>query len=251
MSLSRLVPNILTVLALCSGLTGVRYAFQENWEFATGAIAIAAVLDTLDGRMARLLKGQSKFGAELDSLADIISFGVAPALILFLWATNEVERLGWMAALFFATCMALRLARFNTKLEEPDRPPFASRFFSGVPAPAAAGLAMLPLILSFVLPDVPVRQPVAVSVWMVVVGLLMVSQIPTYSFKGVRLPQRFVLPTLVVMVVVVASLASVPWQTLAGIIITYAITIPISIRSHFRLTRLHQQSAPNSDPADG
>ena len=110
---------------------------------------------------------------------------------------------------------------------------------------------MLPLILSFVLPDVPVRQPVAVSVWMVVVGLLMVSQIPTYSFKGVRLPQRFVLPTLVVMVVVVASLASVPWQTLAGIIITYAITIPISIRSHFRLTRLHQQSAPNSDPADG
>ena len=149
MSLSKIIPNLITVMALCAGLTGIRFALQEKWEFAIGAIALAAILDTLDGRMARLLKGQSKFGAELDSLSDFISFGVAPALILFFWTTQNIHGVGWASVLFFSTCMALRLARFNTKLDDPDPPSFAARFFSGIPAPAAAGLACLPVILSF------------------------------------------------------------------------------------------------------
>ncbi|MBT4355959.1 MAG: CDP-diacylglycerol O-phosphatidyltransferase, partial [Rhodospirillaceae bacterium] len=141
MPISIIIPNLITVMALCSGLTGIRFALQERWEFAIGAIALAAILDTLDGRMARLLKGQSKFGAELDSLSDFISFGVAPALILFFWTTQSIQGIGWATVLFFSTCMALRLARFNTQLEDPNPPSFSARFFSGVPAPAAAGLA--------------------------------------------------------------------------------------------------------------
>ena len=129
MSISTVIPNLITVLALCSGLTGIRFAVHERWEFAVAAIGLAAILDTLDGRMARLLKGQSRFGAELDSLSDFISFGVAPALILFFWSTDVLGGFGWMSVLFFSTCMALRLARFNTKLDDLDPKPFAARFF--------------------------------------------------------------------------------------------------------------------------
>jgi len=240
MSLSTLIPNLITVMALCSGLTGIRFALQERWEFAIGAIAVAAVLDTLDGRMARLLKGQSKFGAELDSLADFISFGVSPAVILFLWTTQDARGLGWMIALFFATCMALRLARFNTQLEDTDPPPFAARYFSGVPAPAAAGLGCLPLILSFEVGADIVSQPHAVCAWMALVGLMMVSSIPTYSFKGVKLPQKLVLPVFVAAGFVIAGFLSAPWMTLGGIIIAYLVTIPFSYRSHRRLTAMHE-----------
>lgn len=243
MSLSTLIPNLITVMALCSGLTGIRFALQERWEFAIGAIALAAILDTLDGRMARLLKGQSKFGAELDSLSDFISFGVAPALILFLWTTEDVRGLGWMSALFFATCMALRLARFNTKLEDPDPPAFAARFFSGVPAPAAAGLGCLPLILSFEFgPDV-VSEPHFVAGWLVLVGLMMVSSIPTYSFKGAKLPQKLVLPVIVAAGLFIAAALSEPWMALGGLITVYLFTIPLSFRSHRRLMSLHLAGA--------
>lgn len=239
MSLSTLIPNLITVMALCSGLTGIRFALQERWEFAVGAIAVAAVLDTLDGRMARLLKGQSKFGAELDSLADFISFGVSPAIILFLWTTQDLRGFGWMCALFYATCMALRLARFNTKLDDADPPPFASRFFTGVPAPAAAGLACLPLILSFVIDVEWVSQPIFMALWLVMVGLMMVSSIPTYSFKGTRFPRKFMLPILVIAGLVIAGFLSEPWMTLGGIIIAYMVTIPLSYRAYRRLSAIH------------
>jgi CDP-diacylglycerol--serine O-phosphatidyltransferase len=252
-SLGTLIPNMITVMALCSGLTGIRFALQERWEFAVGAIAVAAVLDTLDGRMARLLNGQSKFGAELDSLADFISFGVSPAVILFLWTTQDVRGFGWMCALFFATCMALRLARFNTKLDDVDPPPFAKRFFTGVPAPAAAGLGCLPLILSFVFGDGVISQPAFVAVWMVIVGLLMVSSIPTYSFKGTRLPQKLMLPIVLAAGVAIAGFLSEPWMTLGGIIILYLGTIPLSYRSYRRLSALHLAAVgeqPAADQAD-
>jgi CDP-diacylglycerol--serine O-phosphatidyltransferase len=238
-SLSTLIPNLITVMALCSGLTGIRFALQERWEFAVGAIAVAAVLDTLDGRMARLLNGQSKFGAELDSLADFISFGVSPAVILFLWSTQDVSGFGWMCALFYATCMALRLARFNTKLDEVDPPPFASRFFTGVPAPAAAGLGCLPLILSFVIGEGVLSHPIFVAIWMVLIGLMMVSSIPTYSFKGTRLPQKLMLPLLVIAGLVIAGFLSEPWMTLGGIIIAYLVTTPLSFRGYRRLMAMH------------
>jgi CDP-diacylglycerol---serine O-phosphatidyltransferase len=248
MSLSTLIPNLITVMALCSGLTGIRFALQERWEFAVGAIALAAVLDTLDGRMARLLKGQSKFGAELDSLADFISFGVSPAIILFLWTTQDVRGFGWMSALFYATCMALRLARFNTKLDDTDPPPFAARFFTGVPAPAAAGLGCLPLILSFVIGGDVVSEPHFVAAWLVVVGLMMVSSIPTYSFKGTRLPQKLMLPLLVVAGLVIAGFLSEPWMTLGGIIIAYLVTIPLSYRSYRRLSAIHLATKGEAEP---
>ena len=239
MSLSTLIPNLITVMALCSGLSGIRFAMQEQWEFAVGAIALAAVLDTLDGRMARLLNGQSKFGAELDSLADFISFGVSPGIILFLWTTHNLGGFGWMCALFFATCMALRLARFNTKLDDTDPPPFAARFFTGVPAPAAAGLGCLPLISSFVIGQEVVSQPIFVAIWMVIVGLMMVSSIPTYSFKGTRLPQKLMLPILVIAGLVIAGFLSEPWMTLGSIIVAYLLTLPLSYRSYRRLTAMH------------
>jgi CDP-diacylglycerol--serine O-phosphatidyltransferase len=246
-SLSTLIPNLITVMALCSGLTGIRFALQERWEFAVGAIAVAAVLDTLDGRMARLLKGQSKFGAELDSLADFISFGVSPAIVLFLWTTQDVGGFGWTSALFFATCMALRLARFNTKLDDVDPPVFAGRFFSGVPAPAAAGLGCLPLILSFVIGPELIWPPYLVAAWLVVVGLMMVSSIPTYSFKGTRLPQKLVLPLLVVAGLVIAGFLSEPWMTLGGIITLYLVTMPLSYRSYRRLTAMHAATVAKRD----
>ena len=252
MSFSRLIPNFITVLALCSGLTGIRFALQERWEFAVGAIAVAAVLDTLDGRMARLLKGQSKFGAELDSFADFISFGVSPAVVIYLWSTEEVAGLGWMGVLFFATCMALRLARFNTKLDEDDPPPFAARYFTGVPAPAAAGLVCLPLIVSFEVDSELISQPHLVVIWMVFVGLLMVSFIPTFSFRGVKLPQKLVVPILVAAGFVIAGFLSAPWMTLGGIIFIYMVTIPFSYRSHRRFTALHEaQPASNTPPRKG
>lgn len=246
-SISKLIPNMITVMALCAGLSGVRFALNEQWTLAVGAIAVAALLDTLDGSMARLLKGQSKFGAELDSLGDFISFGVSPALILFLWSTQELKSFGWMAALFFATCMALRLARFNTKAEDPNLPPFTYRFFTGVPAPAAAGLGLLPLILSFELEFAFLSQPHFLAVWQVVVGLLMVSQVPTYSFKGARVPQKLVLPLLIVFGLCMAWLVSAPWQFFAALLFSYLASLPFSYRSYLKLQRIAETTEEKAE----
>ena len=147
--LIHLLPNMFTVLSLCAGLTAIRYALDGRFELAVALIIVAGVLDGLDGRSARLLKISSKLGAELDSLADFLSFGVAPAILVYLWSLNQVKALGWALALLFATCCALRLARFNTELENTDRPAWMSRFFTGMPAPAAAGCAIIPLLMAF------------------------------------------------------------------------------------------------------
>ena len=243
MSLSTIVPNLITVLALCSGLTGIRFALEGRWELSVGAIALAAVLDTLDGRMARLLKGQSRCGAELDSLSDFISFGVAPALILYFWTPSTLGGFGWMSVLFFSTCMALRLARFNTKLEDLDPKPFASRFFSGVPAPAAAGLACLPVIINFEIDLDILREPYAIIVWLVFIGLMMVSSIPTFSFKGTKLPQKLIIPVFVVAGIFIAGALTEPWVALAVLIIIYLASIPLSFRSYRRLSKLYQATA--------
>jgi CDP-diacylglycerol---serine O-phosphatidyltransferase len=237
MPISIIIPNLITVMALCSGLTGVRFALQERWEFAIGAITLAAILDTLDGRMARLLKGQSKFGAELDSLSDFISFGVAPALILFFWTTQSIQGIGWASVLFFSTCMALRLARFNTQLEDPNPPSFSARFFSGVPAPAAAGLACLPVIVSFELDMGAIKQPYLISGWLVFIGLMMVSSIPTFSFKGSKLPRKLVIPLFVIAGLFIACVLTATWIALAMLIIVYFFSIPLSFLSYRKLNR--------------
>ncbi|WP_029010200.1 CDP-diacylglycerol--serine O-phosphatidyltransferase [Azospirillum halopraeferens] len=254
LSINHLLPNVLTVLALCAGLTAIRFAIQERWEPAVIAIVIAAVLDALDGRIARLLNGQSKFGAELDSLADVISFGVAPALTIYLWALDGAGSLGWIATLAFPVCAALRLARFNSRLGAADLPPFAFNYFTGIPAPAGAGLALLPLVAGFATDPEITGHPALVVPWMLGIGGLMVSTIPTFSFKGVRIPQRAVVPGLVGVGLLAAFLVSQPWWTLTALGIAYLASLPFSIAQFAKLqnaaARMKEQEAVEDPDAD-
>lgn len=260
LSINRLIPNMLTILALCAGLTAIRFALLGQWPQAVASIVIAAVLDGLDGRMARLLKSSSKFGAELDSLSDFVSFGVAPVIVLYMWSMKGLPGFGWAVVLFFATCAALRLARFNTKLGDPDMPAYAYNYFSGVPAPAGAGLVLLPMVLSFDGGPSLFTHPFLVVVWSLIIGLLMVSTIPTFSGKQIRVPQSFVIPMLIVVGLLVAALVTAPWQTLSVLGILYLIAIPLSIRSYLRLkheastlaeAHAADQTAEGATPAEG
>ncbi len=230
---NRLIPNIITVGALCAGLTAVRFAIAEQWEFAMVAVVVAAILDALDGTIARLLKAASDFCAELDSLSDVIAFGVAPGLIIYFWSLSEIGGIGWAAGLFFAVCCALRLARFNSTLE--TRPRYANNFFTGVPAPGGALLALLPLLMSREFGDGFFRHPAVTGPWIVLIALLMVSQIPTYSLKRLRVPQRYFLPMLVLIGLLGAGLAGAPWHTLLILSLVYLGSFPFSYRSFKRL----------------
>lgn len=248
LSFNRMIPNILTLLALCAGMTSIRFGLQDRWEAATLAIAISAVLDALDGRIARLLKGSSRFGAELDSLSDFICFGVAPAILLHLWALEDAGRFAWIVSLLLAACCGLRLARFNTMLEDPDAPPWQPNFFVGVPAPAGAGLVLLPMILSFQIGDAVVRQPGVVAAVMVIVAALLVSRVPTYSFKKLKVPNRWILPTMVIVVLLAAGVLTAPWATLSGVLFLYLLSFPFSIRRHAKL-RQAWLAEHGSDPS--
>ena len=234
---NRMIPNILTLLALCAGLTAIRYGLQERWEHAGLALLVAAILDGLDGRIARVLKGASKFGAELDSLSDFICFGVAPALLLYMWTLSGAGRIGWVLALLFSVCCVLRLARFNTNLDEIDQPAWTSNFFAGVPAPAGGGLVMLPMFLSFQFGDGLFKQPAMVAVFIVVVSALMVSRIPTFAFKKFRVAPRWILPTMLLVGLFAASLVSAPWLTMSVTLILYLASIPFSLKSYRKLER--------------
>ena len=243
-SLNRLIPNMLTVMALCAGLTSIRYTLDQKWELAAVAIVIAAVLDGLDGRIARLLDGASKFGAELDSLSDFIAFGVAPALLLYYWCMRGAGGIGWVLALLFAVCCALRLARFNTKLDNTDLPAWTSRFFTGVPAPAGAGLALVPVVATLEFGSGLVDRPVVVGPYMLVVAGLMISQLPTYSFKRIKVPHRHVGIALLSVGALVAFLVSTPWITLLALEAAYIVSLPFS---YFAYQRLSQQKLPIAD----
>lgn len=235
LSFNRIVPNIMTMAALCAGLTAVRYALDGRWRSAVVAILVAAVLDALDGRVARLLSGSTKFGAELDSLADFISFGVAPALVLYLWTMRAAGDIGWALVLLYAVCCALRLARFNTMQPETGQAMPPSSFFVGVPAPAAAAIVMVPMAISFQ-QNLPrfFNEPAVCGVVLVSVSLLMVSRIPTYSFKRLRVPHRLVLPILLLAGVFLVSLVTVFWATLTVLGMLYLISIPFSTRAERR-----------------
>lgn len=230
----RIVPNLITILAICAGMTGVRLAFEGRFELAVLMVLGAAVLDGIDGRVARMLKGQSRFGAEMDSLADIVNFGLAPGLLLYAFLLNEAGAFGWTAALLYTTGCALRLARFNTMLDDPNRPKWHSAFFVGVPAPAGAALAMLPMYVSFTGLNVNLPQITAgfASIYLVLVGLLMASRIPTWSGKGagIRVPRSYAIPIIMVMVLYVAMLVSFFWETLTVTILAYYVSIPFSWR---------------------
>jgi CDP-diacylglycerol--serine O-phosphatidyltransferase len=234
-SFNRLIPNILTLLALCAGLTSIRFGLHQHWEAAVVSILIAAILDALDGRIARLLDSTSKFGAELDSLADFVSFGVAPALLLYFWNLSETGAPGWVAVLLYCVCCGLRLARFNTKLDNTDLPAWTGRFFMGVPAPAAAGLVLVPMVANLAFGPGEFENPWLAGMVAVVVAGLMVSRLPTYSFKRVKVPQHFVLPTLLIVGALAAFLVSSPWLTLLGISALYLCSMPLSWLSYRRL----------------
>ena len=234
-----LLPNLITLLALCAGLTAIRLSVEGKLELALAAIVFAALLDGIDGRVARMLKGTSKFGAELDSLADFVNFGVTPALILYFWGLHELQSAGWIAALVFAICAGLRLARFNVMIDDPNKPVWAADFFTGIPAPAGAITVLLPIYLYFL--GVPNGLVVVwlTFVYTLAIGLLMVSRLPVFSGKrvGKRVPPEMVLPVFVVVVLLVALLISYPWIVLTVGTIAYLACLPFGWLSYRKYAR--------------
>jgi CDP-diacylglycerol---serine O-phosphatidyltransferase len=245
-----IAPNLITLLALCLGLTAIRLAYEGRLEPAVIAIILAGVLDGIDGRVARLLKGTSRFGAELDSLSDFVNFGVAPALILYSFVLNNLKAIGWIAALIFAIASALRLARFNVMLDDPNRPEWKKNFFVGMAAPAGAVTVLLPTYLHFL--EVPVGPGAApfVLVYTLAIAILMVSTVPTYSGKsaGKRVPRHLVLPLFVVAVALVALVVSFPFAVLAMGTVLYLASIPVGVARYRSLDRAHAAAAASASP---
>jgi CDP-diacylglycerol---serine O-phosphatidyltransferase len=235
--LRAIAPNAVTALALCSGLTAIRYAIGGEWERAVAFIMAAGVLDGIDGRVARLLHGESRFGAELDSLSDAISFGVSPALVLYLWSLMYAPRIGWICALVYAVFCALRLARFNAGIDVAEQPHKSAGFLTGIPAPAGAGLALLPLYLSFFIDEPQLRSPWIVAPWTALIATLMVSSLATFSWSSLKLRRNIRFEAIVVVVAVGAALISAPWQTLSVVCLLYLATLPLSVRSYAKVRR--------------
>ncbi|ARQ01134.1 CDP-alcohol phosphatidyltransferase family protein [Pseudorhodoplanes sinuspersici] len=255
-----LLPNMITLLSLCAGLTAIRLAIEGRIEWALGAIVFAAALDGIDGRVARMLKGQSRFGAELDSLADFVNFGVVPGLILYFWGLNELGAIGWIAALVFAICMSLRLARFNVMADDPNRPAWMANFFTGVPAPAGAIIVLLPIYINLL--GLP-RLTALACVYTLIIAFLLVSTLPVFSGKklGNRVRPDLVLPIFVVVVLFVALLVSYPWPVLTIGTLAYLASLPLgwmSARDYRRkdaeavaaaaepITASHQSDGPST-----
>jgi CDP-diacylglycerol--serine O-phosphatidyltransferase len=243
---------VVTLLALCAGLTTIRMSIEGRFDYAIAAISLAAVLDGIDGRVARLLRSSSRFGAELDSLTDFVNFGVGPGILLYAWTLDEVRSLGWIAVLVFAICCALRLARFNVALDATDKPEWQSSFFVGVPAPAGAMISLLPLYMEFVgFPHGFWTAPLLA--YTIAVGLLMVSRLPTWSGKliGKRIPRDNVLPLFVAVVIGVALLVSYPWEMLTVLAIAYLASLPLSWNAFERRLKADAGAARSEPPASG
>lgn len=232
-----MIPNAITAMALCLGLTGVRFAIGTEWEKALAAIVLAGVLDGMDGRIARLLRAQSKFGAELDSLSDNIAFGTAPALILFLWSLQEAPKFGWTASLALAVCCALRLARFNARLDAAEQPHKSAGFNTGVPAPAGAGLAFVPIFAWLVTGNGWFQSWYVVMPWTLFIAALMISSLPTYSWSSIRIRREWRLFALAGVAVLGAALLTAPWTTLLIVAILYLAMIPVALGSYSRVKR--------------
>ena len=247
-----IAPNMITLMALCLGLTAIRLAFEGKFEPAVIAIVAAAFLDGIDGRVARMLKGTSRFGAELDSLADFVNFGCAPALILYGFALKELRSVGWIVALIFAIAMALRLARFNAMLDDPNRPAWKKDFFVGMPAPAGALTVLLPLYLHFLgLPLERWAAPVVLG-YMLCIALLVVSTVPTFSGKtvGKRVPREAVLPIFLVGVAGFGLLISFPFEAMVALALGYLVTLPIGAAQYRRRARAEARAAASLPAPD-
>lgn len=263
-SFNRIIPNLLTMLGLCAGLTSMRFGLEGRFGAAAVAITVAAAIDGLDGRLARLLKATSRFGAEFDSLSDFLCFGVAPSFLMFLWSLQRGGAYGYAPCLMFSVCMALRLARFNASLEGAPKPAYAYNFFTGVPAPAGAGLALFPLFLGLEANKLGLdwllsfaRYPLFCAVVMIVTAVLLVSTLPIWSFKNFKVPSEYVLPLLLGTGIYTAVLVADPWAALAGAGLIYAAMLPFSVRSFHRLRREaeaeheeHKEPPPAVDRAD-
>ena len=234
-----LLPNLVTLLALSSGVTAIRWSMESHYEWAVYGIIFAIVLDAMDGRIARLLQGTSRFGAELDSLADFVNFGVAPAIMVYFWTLNTLHNLGWLICLMFAISGALRLARFNVALDDPNKPAWAAAYFTGVPAPAGAMLALLPLYLGFLGFIGNGHEHAGLfAAYLVLIGGLMMSRIPTFSGKNfARIPREYVLPILFGLALAILLLVLFPWESLLAMSIIYLCLIPVSIISYRRRKR--------------
>lgn len=243
--INRMIPNVLTLLALAAGLSAIRFALNERWEHAVLAIVVAGILDGLDGRIARILKGASRFGAELDSLSDFLCFGVAPAFILYLWSLAGAGRIGWALVLLLCICCALRLARFNTDIDEEERPAWTRNYFTGVPSPAGAGIALFPMVLWFQIDANFVRHPVFVACFVLATSLLLVSRVRTFTFKKVRVAHRWILPAMLGVGLYLALLFSAPWVALTLTLAAYVVSIPFSVR-RFERHRTRQAAQPPS-----
>lgn len=227
----KIAPNIVTMLALCAGVTSIRYSIQAEWVKAVLCVFVAAFFDGLDGRVARFLKGATKFGAELDSLSDFVSFGIAPAIMLYQWSLFDLPKFGWFFCLLMSIGMAMRLARFNTMLEEEPQPEYWHHFFVGVPAPAAAALVMMPLMISFDFPELSpiVRSHAFCATLLCVVSFLMVSRIPTISTKKMKVPTYLLIPLMLIVVLFASFIITQPWFTLGFMTVCYALSIPLGV----------------------
>ncbi|MBR1121819.1 phosphatidylcholine/phosphatidylserine synthase [Bradyrhizobium lablabi] len=247
-----LVPNVITLLAICAGLTAIRLSIEGRMELAVAAIVFAAILDGVDGRVARMIKGQSKFGAELDSLADFVNFGVTPGLMLYFWQLQELGNGGWIAAMVFAIAGGLRLARFNATMDDPNKPAYAANYFTGVPAPMGAILAMLPIYVAFL--GMPKSPATLTAAYTLLIAFLMVSRLPVFSGKSVkmRVAPEMVLPVFVGVIFFVALLIGYPWYILSIGSVLYLASLPFgwkSYRDHQRAAALAETSAETTTPA--
>jgi CDP-diacylglycerol---serine O-phosphatidyltransferase len=246
-----ILPNLVTLLALSMGLTGIRFAIEGQFQIAVLVVIIAAVLDGFDGRLARALRGTTRFGAELDSLADFVDFGVAPGLILYLWNLHQMKSLGWFAALVFAIACALRLARFNVSLDDPNRPKWEGHFFTGMPAPAGAVVGLLPLYLSYSVIGLPATRTTAPFeiAYVIFIAFLMASRIPHFSVKKInRIPRDYVLAVLFAIAAVALLLATFPMEVLACLSLGYLATIPFAVLKHRAFAAVETAGVDPSPP---
>lgn len=256
--LHKMIPNILTLMALAAGMSAIQFAVRGLWDQAAWAVVIAAILDSLDGATARLIKASSDFGAQLDSLSDFLSFGVAPAFILYIWVLDDAGKLGWIAVLVFAIATALRLARFNVmQAQSHARPKWARGFFAGVPAPAGAGLALTPLFIwnqsedwspvHDFFSDLSAGTPL-IALWTILVAGLMVSRIPTFSTKQLRIPARLAMPVLALAALGIAAMIHAPWITLTVLMVVYVTSVPFSLRVYQRLAAANPDHPESGEP---
>ncbi|PZN52976.1 MAG: CDP-diacylglycerol--serine O-phosphatidyltransferase [Proteobacteria bacterium] len=244
-------PNLVTILAICAGLSGIRFAFEDRFETATVMVLLAAFLDGVDGRLARLLKATSRFGAQMDSLADIVNFGVAPALVLYAFLLDRAGSPGWIAALLFAIACGMRLARFNVLDEQKDRPAWQNEYFVGVPAPAGALMVMLPLYLSFLGLEPTLEIAYGGAAFTVLVAFLLVSRLPVYSGKSAKIPGDRVLPVILGVVLFFLLLVSYPWYTLTVSVFAYLCFLPFSVRAYSRRARKEGETMLPPDVDEG